>query len=108
VARGVALLACVLVASASAATASPTLSLVSRSPLVLRGTHFEPLERVGVTVYARTRLEKNARATSVGSFRVAFDGVYVGRCSSLRVVAVGVSGSSAALKSLPLPGCLPA
>ena len=107
-ARVFALLACVLVAAAGAATASPTLSLVSRSPLVVRGTHFEALERVRVTVYARTRLVKSVRASSTGSFRVGFGDVYVGRCSSLRAVAIGVSGRSAALKSLPVPGCLPA
>ena len=96
------------ISAAGATTAAPTLSLAGRQPLVVRGTHFQPRERVRVTVYADETRTARVRASASGSFLVSFPGmVLVDRCTGLRVRAAGSQGSVALLK-LPLPACLPA
>jgi hypothetical protein len=109
--RRLALIACLLaaplVAASPAATSrQPMLRLTERSPVALAGTHFKPRERVRITVYASTKLVRALRASPAGAFIARFGDLYVGRCASLRAVAVGLSGSSAQLKLLPLPACI--
>lgn len=81
----------------------PTLNLVKRAPLTVRGTNFKARERVRVTAVRR---QWRARATLRGAFVLTLSGV--DRCSWVRVVAVGDEGSRATLKALPAPACPPA
>src|SRR5919201_1980885 len=104
----IAVAAVAAISAAGATTAAPTLSLAGRQPLVVRGTHFQPRERVRVTVYADETRTARVRASASGSFLVSFPGmVLVDRCTGLRVRAAGSQGRVALLK-LPLPACLPA
>jgi hypothetical protein len=48
------------------------------------------------------------RASATGAFTTRFAAVYLGPCASIHAVAVGLGGSTAQLKLLPLPACLPA
>jgi hypothetical protein len=90
------------------ATTGPTLRLASAKPFVVSGIHFKARERVLLTLTVdRKRLERRARATFSGTFRVDFGTVTVGRCSGFTVRAVGSGGSGAVLKQPPLPACLP-
>jgi hypothetical protein len=91
----------------AASTKRATLQMVSKQPLVLRGTRFVDDERVRVTVYSQgTRSVRRVRAVNAGRFVVRFSDVFVDRCSGLRALAVGNEGSQAWLK-LPDPACPP-
>jgi hypothetical protein len=103
----VAMVALGLTGVAGAAT-GPTLRLASAKPFVVSGSHFKARERVLVTLTVdRTRLERRARATLSGAFRVDFGTVTLGHCSGFTVRAVGSGGSGAVLKRPPLPACIP-
>jgi hypothetical protein len=92
---------------AASTKSQATLRLVSKQPLVLRGTRFVDDERVRVTVYSQgNRSVKRVRAVNAGRFVVRFSDVFVDRCSGLRALAVGDEGSRAWLK-LPDPACPP-
>jgi hypothetical protein len=89
-------------AGAPESTAKPTLKLLKRDPLTVRGTHFQARERVRVTAAGRGwRLRTNAR----GGFVLILGGI--DRCDMVRVVAVGDEGSRTILKILPPPLCPP-
>src|SRR3954468_1648625 len=92
-------LAAALVATAPAAT--PTLALVHRQPLVVRGTHFKAHERVAVRVNA---VRVVVRTSALGRFLITL-GV-VDRCTGGRVVATGAAGEHAVLR-LPPAECAP-
>src|SRR4051812_14854171 len=86
----------------------PTLRPVSMQPLVIKGAHFKPGERVRVTV----RPPGAGRRLVVrkdGTLTVSFPGVAVDRCTGVSLSAVGSFGDRAewAMK-LPKPACLPA
>ena len=98
------LLALVTVSSARAATtAPPTLQIARLTPLVVAGSHFRSHERVRVSaaVSPEVRATRVATASAAGSFRVGFGDLATDRCTGVRVVAVGASGSRAALKAAP-------
>jgi hypothetical protein len=81
----------------------PTLQVVRYTPLIVRGRHFQPAERIRVTAAGRTwRL----RANRSGAFVLSL-GEH-DRCNWVRVVAVGSEGSRVILKILPSPACAPA
>lgn len=87
-------------ASISGATATrPTLRMVDRTPVVIRGVGFAPDERVTVVVAARSRWSKRVTATSGGTFVARFK-VVLGRCSRYSIQAFGSTGSRA--RSMPL------
>ncbi len=113
--RGVAvavLLAAALVSAAATTAAStqpkPRLTLVATAPLTVIGTNFRSRERVRViAIVGAERETRRTRASSSGTFRVAFsEAVRLDRCLGIFVSAVGSGGSRAALK-LPQPACPP-
>jgi hypothetical protein len=73
---------------------------------MVRGSRFEPAERVKVTVFAKNTLTKTTQASGAGSFLVRFRGVNLGYCPAYSVAAVGNKGSRASLK-LRAPECPP-
>ena len=88
-------------AAVASADTRPALRAVDRSPLVVRGTGFDRLERV--TLNARTvrgnRVVRHATASRLGVFTARFD-VPLGTCSGIRsVTAVGAKGSLAMLRT---------
>jgi hypothetical protein len=88
-----------VVASASASGAAvnrPTLRIVDRAPVVIRGAGFAADERVTVVVAARSRSSKRVTATSSGTFIARFN-VVLGRCSRYSIQAFGSTGSRARL-----------
>lgn len=77
-------------------------------PLHIAGSHFRAHERVRVTAtVSATSSTRRVRASGKGSFVVVF-AIGAGRCTEVRVIAVGGGGSRATLKHLPSPACLPA
>jgi hypothetical protein len=108
-----AVLALALAASlASTAAASTiryaTLHLASLRPLVVSGSQFRPLERVGVIVTSPDgRMTRRVVASRAGTFRVRFGDAQVSRCTVPMVRAVGSSGSVAILKPFPTVACMP-
>lgn len=91
----------------STSTRQASLRLVKPAPLQVLGSRFQMRERVRiVATNARFRSTKHVRASRRGTFSVSFD-LTVGRCSGVRVLAVGSAGSRAMLKRSPLPACRP-
>jgi hypothetical protein len=103
--RGLAALALVFVGAGFAASLPPSLRLVSRQPLVVRGAHFAALERVTLTASSVPARVARTHATRAGTFRVAFARTVVRACGPFVVRAVGSRGSVAAIR-IPLPACM--
>jgi multidrug efflux pump subunit AcrA (membrane-fusion protein) len=96
------------VGAGASSSQRPSLRLAQMVPLRIAGSHFRAHERVRVTatVSAMSRTRR-VRASGKGSFVVVF-AIGAGRCSEVRVIAVGGGGIRATLKRLPSPACLPA
>jgi len=88
----------VMLPTASASTRSAHITMVSRSPVVVRGTGFLPGERVTVTVSAKKTYSKIVTASRLGVFRATFQGSSIGYCQFYSVRAKGSRGSTAAFK----------
>ena len=88
------------------AATRPSLTLLDRAPIVLRGRSFVPGERVRVTVSTTVRRTRDLRAGSRGGFVVRFTGLIVPRCGGFIARARGSSGDLATMK-IPLPACQP-
>jgi hypothetical protein len=109
-----ALVAVLLGALAASGTASgvaskPTLRLLDRQPVTVKGSGFRHRERVRVTVVSDRVAVRTGRTTSAGTFTVRFAGVSFSfdRCGNgWTVTARGAQGDSATLK-LPQPECPP-
>jgi hypothetical protein len=79
-----------------AAAPRPAVRIVDLQPVALRGSGFQPYERVRLTVRLgeRTSVAKRLRAGARGRFAVAFREHSLGRCGSeLAVRAAGSRGS---------------
>jgi hypothetical protein len=96
------LLVAAVVASSGAAWASagaaPTLRLMDRTPVVVRGTGFDPQERVAVSLSSGSHSSKTVQATAGGGFVVRFKTV-LGGCARYTIQAYGSHGSRALLRS---------
>jgi hypothetical protein len=101
---------------AGAATQTASLRLVDDNPLTLRGSAFEPNERVRVTVWVDARRwGRRVRTGPAGAFRVVFQQAQFGDpCTTdFHATAVGREGSIARLKRpqrlcpMPLRGLSP-
>jgi hypothetical protein len=87
---------------------SPTLRLVDRQPLVVRGAGFRPNERVSVTVSAdEESATRRLRASARGVFSASFARMALHPCDGLFASAVGASGNRATLKLKAQPQCPP-
>ena len=96
------------VAAASATSATrPTVRLVDRTPIVVRGSGFEAHERVTVVVAAGTRWTRRVTATAGGTLVARFT-VSIGRCARYSIQAFGSAGSRArVLPTRPVLDCAP-
>ena len=93
-----------LAPGAAALGGSPSLQIVTRSPLVVAGTHFRAAELVTVKAAGTSRVVRTSRT---GAFRANLGTVTGDRCS-LSVVAVGVRGERVALPLALHAMCAPA
>ena len=97
---GVVLFSAVLLVAVASASAglldSPTLRLLDRAPVVVRGEGFEAKESVTVVLIAERRLAEKLRAGSGGKFVARFDRS-LGRCTRFSLQAYGSNGSRARL-----------
>jgi hypothetical protein len=95
------------IGSATGGTAGkPTLRLLDKQPVKLRGGSFRARERVRVTISSdEFRRARTVRATLRGSFTAQFD-VNLDRCMGLIATANGGNGSRATYK-LPQLLCPP-
>jgi hypothetical protein len=91
-----------LAPAAGAWNGTPTIRLVTTTPLVVAGSHFRPAQRVTVTAGTAKRI---VRTTSAGLFRADLGAVAFDRCSTA-IVAVGVRGDRAAIPARAM--CAPA
>ena len=100
VAAGAVLAALSIVGSVGASEPSkPAMSVVDRSPIVLRGAGFGARERVLVILRAeRVRATRHATATTDGRFLVRFEGIRLTPCTGASILALGARGHSAQLK----------
>lgn len=92
---------------ATAAAPRPTLKLVDRQPLVIRGESFRPGERVTIT--AQTGLGARVIRTTArsGVFRVAFRLPDQPCAAAWLIRARGSLGSTAALRLAQSSACIP-
>jgi hypothetical protein len=90
----------------SAASQPPTLLVLTRQPLVVRGLHFQANEWVRLAAFSNGVTSKRVHASSIGTFTTALPLLRYGRCNGLGIRAVGSLGSRATLGlKLPLPAC---
>jgi hypothetical protein len=89
-------------AGASLGRTAPSLRIVRRTPLVVRGAHFRPAEKVTVRAPRTVRI---VDTTATGAFRVSLAPVPADRCS-FRVAAVGAHGDRAQVRARAM--CPPA
>jgi hypothetical protein len=93
------ILALVVCAPVLAKTKSAHLRLSHASPMTAQGSGFKALEYVKVTLsMGHLKKVRQARATTRGTFSVAWRGVTIDSCD-WRVVAVGGLGSRAVLQA---------
>jgi hypothetical protein len=97
-----------LAAHASAGiSAGPTLRLVDRTPVVVRGEGFAAKERVTLVLVADRRVSKRVHAGSAGSFVARFDR-NLGLCTRFSMQAYGSNGSRARMLPTRISiDCLP-
>jgi hypothetical protein len=83
---------------AASSSPQPTLRMLDKAPLVLRGTGFKRAERVKVSVVTEpVKLVRTTRASRSGTFVVRFD-TFVDACHGARAAtAIGMRGSKAAI-----------
>ena len=82
-------------------TSVPVVRVPDTTPFVVRGTRFQPNERVRVVARVDRRHVKTVVATAKGVFRARFPGVSVRDCAGYVVRATGSKGSTAFLRQLP-------
>ena len=99
-------LAAILGTSAAAAAGTPSLTLVHKAPLVVRGSGFRPHMTVRVIETAPVARTTAVRTSAAGTFIV--DLVAGDPCSNVVVHAVGHLGGQASLRIPPGRLCAPA
>ena len=86
------------IAAAAPDSVHPALRVLDKTPLILRGTGFEPAERVRVTVVAQnTQLVRRTLASRLGTFVVRFETVVDACYGAQAATAVGARGSKASI-----------
>ncbi len=83
------------------ASARAHVTVPDTSPFTVRGSGFQPAERVALLVAVKSRWERTVVASSTGSFVARFTGPTIERCSAYFVRARGNHGSLAVMKVMP-------
>jgi hypothetical protein len=100
VAAGAIVLGFTVFGGTSSGSSKPSLHVIDRVPLTVRGAHFQRAERVRLTA---GKAAAAAKAGGDGTFVITIQGA--DRCSSTRVLARGSAGSYVVVKLLPAPAC---
>ena len=91
-------------ATSASGSATPSLSLLQRSPLQVRGLHFKARERVVVTAGTqREHTSVSVRTTRRGRFVARFTNFATNTCMPIAIKAVGARGDRATLVVQPPP-----
>ena len=85
-------------AAAAGPAGTPRVRVPDTTPFTVRGTGFEPRERVTVTIVMDGSHARAVTAGATGVFVVTFPTVELKECVSYSVRAVGSHGSKAAFK----------
>ena len=106
--RTLAVAAAALAVAVPAAAGGPTVTVVSKSPLQLRGVSFRPGIVVTVTVATQEgRIVRRLRTSTVGRFTARF-AVAVDACNGANAATVSTpSGYRLALRLVPRGACAP-
>jgi hypothetical protein len=78
-----------------------SVSVLSTSPVAVRGAGFKPRERIVVNVVAGVHLRKQTTATAGGAFRLVFGRLKPNACAGISISAVGTRGSRAEYRRSP-------
>jgi hypothetical protein len=100
----IAVAALVLAPATPAKGVKPSLRLTSTKPLVVRGAHFLPREKVKVIARGDVLRVHHVAAAADGTFRTVFTAVKVSSCHGLDVQALGSRGSRADY-AIEMPDC---
>ena len=86
------------------------LKLTGMQPIAVRGLAFRPSERVKLVLRTTTEAmwTQSTTASRAGVFNVVFEAARAGHCTGFTVRATGLKGSTAVLRRIPLPACMPA
>ena len=96
--RGVAAAFLAALALSASAYAAPLPRLqISENPLVIRGSGFQPRERIKLTVRADGTFVRRLIATSRGSFVARFPRIATDECTGFSANALGAHGSRASV-----------
>jgi hypothetical protein len=95
-----------VVAAATAASSAPSLRLVDRTPVTVRGSGFVAGERVTVVLSSATRTSRVVHADAGGRFVLRFRSS-LGRCSRYSLQAYGATGTRARLTARLSLDCMP-
>jgi len=93
-------------AAFAGSSSRPTLRVVDRTPVVVRGTGFAAAERVSVVLSAGSRSTRIVHATQAGVFVARFK-VSLGRCARYSLQTFGSAGSRARVLSRVSLDCVP-
>jgi hypothetical protein len=93
--------------AAGHAAQTPRLVLASRDPVRIIGSHFNPRERVRVTVIARMTRTHTLTASARGAFTTTFAAVVIDRCSAWSVTGVQRGHAPVVIRGAK-PQCPPA
>ena len=97
-----AVVASLSVGIASASTGKGRLMVVGTHPVVVRGSHFQPRERVRVRVTTQDdSVVRIATASAAGTFVLRFPGLSLPGCPTYAIRAVGADGSYAVVRVVP-------
>lgn len=92
------------VSAATQSSTKPTLQLVDRSPLTVRGAHFKLRERVRLTASTDNgTATRVTRTTRRGVFSVNFGTLGQSPCATITIKAAGAKGDRATLVVKPPP-----
>jgi hypothetical protein len=83
------------------ASARARVTVLDTAPFTVRGSGFQPAERVALLVTVKSRWERTVVASSTGSFVARFTGPTIRPCSAYFVRARGNRGSLAVIKLIP-------
>jgi len=83
------------------AAARAHVTVLDTAPFTVRGSGFQPAERVALLVAVKSRWQRTVVASSTGSFVARFTGPTVKPCTAYFVRARGNRGSLVVIKVVP-------
>ena len=82
-------------------SARARVAVIDKAPFTVRGSNFQPAERVALLVSVKGQWQRTVVASSTGSFVTRFRGLALQQCGGYFVRARGNRGSYAVIKVMP-------